>query len=168
MAAPERAGLRGHLAACSALYPLQRQPGDEKDALTRLTARIRAAPLDAGVDGGAWEASALDLIHEAREEHRTADAQRAREWQQERTGRTALGERVLDLEQQRDTLAADLAKAKEMVRTLTLQQSEVRQRFLLEGRSAGHDEAVQWCRERGMRQDTVSDLEDALLALSQS
>lgn len=130
--------LTTHRPDCPTLYPLQRQPGDEKDALTRLTAHVRSfaqrADLIAPSHGDAqtFEHAALDLISEAREEHKAADAQRASEWQQERTGRNALGERVLDLEQQRDTFAADLAKAKEMVRTLTLQQTEVRQRAFLD------------------------------------
>lgn len=83
-----------HLPDCPALYPLQRQPGDEKDALTRLVAHIRKAH---GVDE--WTAVALDLISEAREEQtrlrqerfdalnaRTTEGLSAAEWQL-RTGK---------------------------------------------------------------------------------
>lgn len=102
--------LRVHTSDCPALYPLQRQPGDERDALTRLTALCRKAweigRNDAGrISADDFEAQALDLISEAR--NSTADGAY---WKD-----------------QHAAARADLAKAKDMVRTLYGQQSEARQ-----------------------------------------
>lgn len=130
----------GHIATCPALYPLQRQPGDEKDALTRLTALLRDVPED---PGSARVAAALDLISEARgEQKQTANAARA--------------------------YAKEAASAKTLVTTLTSHQSEVRQQALKEGREQGHMDALQWMRQNH-GQPTVSDtMADALDALMEA
>lgn len=59
-----------HYSYCPALYPLQPQPGDEKDALTRLVAHVRN--LEGVVPNGHDTALSLDLISEAREEQNRA------------------------------------------------------------------------------------------------
>jgi hypothetical protein len=63
--------LPGHLSTCPAIYPLQRQPGDETDALTRLTAHLREEFGDGDREQTSSENSALyvalDLISEARD-----------------------------------------------------------------------------------------------------
>lgn len=70
-------GACGHLASCPALYPLQRQPGDEKDALAKLAAHVRTA-WDLGrsstmrLSAEEWESAALDLISETREDLKRA------------------------------------------------------------------------------------------------
>lgn len=57
----------GHLPDCPSFYPLQPQPGDEPDALTRLTREVRA--LGEMIGSGGVDVL-LALISEAREEQR--------------------------------------------------------------------------------------------------
>lgn len=60
---PPPAGGFKHDANCPSLYPLQPQPGDEPDTLTRLARLVRTRR---GMSGDAFEHATLDLIARAR------------------------------------------------------------------------------------------------------
>lgn len=174
---PDEMGIRAHVPDCPALYPLQRQPGDEKDALTRLTAWCRTARDTENPDG--WEYGALDLISEARAEQRanlasvtqmpsvpvTNGGARIAELEHELARAKAL---VATLAAERDAALAGMTKASSVAKTLTLQQSEVRQRFLAEGRAQGHTDASNWLRSADVLRTTANDMAEALAALMDS
>lgn len=109
-----------HTADCPALYPLQPQPGDTKDALTRLVAHVRTADDDAG---DVWLSEALDLISEAREEHRRTLASAV---EAVHIGKDTLA--------RLDALNTDHERVKDALRLCQAKMGEVRQAALREAR----------------------------------
>lgn len=165
--------ITNHSPDCPALYPLQRQPGDEKDALTRLVAVVRQmAEEQLQRRSDALAEQALDLISEAREEHTrardSADSDfaglsKAISSAQPLPECNSAGGIVIRNEI--ESLRFDLAKATDALLTTQKRMGEVRQDAIKLGRSTGHDEAISWLREHGVQKSVVNECEDALLAL---
>lgn len=167
--------LEGHAPDCPALYPLQRQPGDEKDALTRLVAHIQ------GVYANTWQDEALDLVLAVRADIATglravSDARLATAQSEERAARLeaerdracdALEQRRIerdganerarmlldakndiadDLRQKVSALEHELAKTMDTLLDTQRGMGEARQQNLDEGREQGHLDAFLWLR----------------------
>lgn len=129
-----------HTPDCPTLYPPQRQPGDEKDALTRLVAHIRL---------GAWNATeaftdaALALISEAREAHKSA---------------------LLEVGALIGALESEKARFRDALLATQKRMGEVRQRAMDEGREQGHLDAFLWLRahHNGILAPTAEDMRVAI------
>lgn len=154
MASPERVGMNGHSADCPALYPLQPQPGEQKDALTRLVVHIRLR------DPDCVDFEALDLISEAREEHKTVIVERDGADERARMLLDAKNAIVGVFEQKVAGLEHDLAKTMDTLLATQKRMGEGRQTNLDEGREQGHMDAFLWLRahHKGILAPTAEDM----------